>query len=96
MTSATEDGRDAVGEFSQGGFEVSQEPGSSDVTLALRGGDFSKCRTKAAETDRSTVGGPEIRRLFVDAEGSSAPKGASPRRRSGARSSPLSTPASAP
>jgi hypothetical protein len=68
MTSAT-DGGTQSGEFSQGGFEVEQEPGSSEVTLALRGGDLSECKTKAARRDRSTVGGPEIRRLFVDAEG---------------------------
>ena len=69
MTSETVDGGTQSGEFSQGGFEVSQEPESSEVTLALRGGDFSECRTKAAEKDRSTVGGPEIRKLFVEADG---------------------------
>lgn len=69
MTSATEDGGTQSGEFSEGAFEVIQEPGSSVVTLALRGGDFSECKTRAARRDRSTVGGPEVRRLFVDAEG---------------------------
>jgi hypothetical protein len=69
MTSATSDGATQSGEFSEGGFEVIQKPGSSVVTLALRGGDFSKCKTKAARRDRSTVGGPEVRRLFVDADG---------------------------
>jgi len=69
MTSATDDGGTQSGEFSQGGFEVSQKPDASEVTLALRGGDFSECKTKAAERDRSTVGGPEIRRLFVKADG---------------------------
>jgi hypothetical protein len=69
LTSATADGDTQSGEFSQGAFEVAQEPGSSLVTLALRGGDFSKCDTRAARRDRSTVGGPEVRRLFVDAEG---------------------------
>lgn len=68
MTSAADGGRQS-GEFSHGGFQVEQKPGSSKVTLVLRGGDFSECRTKAARRDRSTVGGPEIRRLFVDAEG---------------------------
>jgi hypothetical protein len=69
MTSATEDGGTQSGEFSQGGFEVSQEPESDEVTLTLRGGDFSECKTKAAQRDRSTVGGPEIRKLFVSANG---------------------------
>lgn len=69
LTSATEDGDTQSGEFSQGAFAVAQEPGSSVVTLVLRGGDFSKCETAAARRDRSTVGGPEVRRLFVDAEG---------------------------
>jgi hypothetical protein len=69
MTSATEDGGTQDGEFSQGGFEVSQPDGSTEVTLALRGGDFSECRTRAAEQDRSTVGGPKIRQLFVKADG---------------------------
>jgi hypothetical protein len=68
MTSAANGGTQS-GEFSQGGFQVEQKPRSSQVTLVLRGGDFSECRTKAARRDRSTVGGPEIRRLFVDAEG---------------------------
>jgi hypothetical protein len=39
------------------------------VTLALRGGDFSKCETEVAREEGSTVGGPEVRRLFVDTEG---------------------------
>ncbi len=69
MTSETADGGSQTGEFSQGGFEVAQERGSTEVTLALRGGDFSKCRTEKAKRDRSTVGGPVIRKLFVDAEG---------------------------
>ncbi len=69
MTSATDDGGTQSGEFSQGGFEVSQDAEASEVTLALRGGDFSECRTKAAERDQSTVGGPEIRKLFVKADG---------------------------
>jgi hypothetical protein len=69
MTSETADGGSQTGEFSQGGFEVAQQRGSTEVTLALRGGDFSKCRTNEAKRDRSTVGGPVIRKLFVDAEG---------------------------
>jgi hypothetical protein len=69
LISATEDGATQSGEFSQGAFAVAQERGSSVVTLVLRGGDFSKCETAAARRDRSTVGGPEVRRLFVDAEG---------------------------
>ena len=69
MTSETADGGSQTGEFSQGGFEVAQERGSTEVTLALRGGDFSKCRTDEAKRDRSTVGGPVIRKLFVDTEG---------------------------
>ena len=75
MTSATADGGTQDGEFSQGGFQVSQADGSTEVTLARRGGDFSECRTKAAERDRSTVGGPEIRRLFVKADGRFRTKG---------------------
>lgn len=69
ITSATANGGTQSGEFSQGAFEVEQDANSSEVTLALRGGDFSKCKTKAARRDRSTVGGPEVRRLFVEAEG---------------------------
>jgi len=69
ITSATANGGTQAGEFSQGAFEVEQKAGSSEVTLALRGGDFSECKTKAARRDRSTVGGPEVRRLFVEAEG---------------------------
>lgn len=69
LTSATADGDTQTGDFSEGEFEVAQRQGSSAVTLSLRGGDFSPCRTRAARRDRSTVGGPEIRRLFADAEG---------------------------
>jgi hypothetical protein len=68
MTSATDNGTQS-GEFSQGRFEVEGRPGSSVVTLRLQGGDFSECKTEAARRDRSTVGGPVIRRLFVEAEG---------------------------
>ena len=75
MTSATEDGGTQSGEFSRGGFQVSQPPGSTEVTLTLRGGDFSECRTKAAERDHSTVGGPVIRKLFVKADGDFRTKG---------------------
>jgi hypothetical protein len=69
MTSATAEGDTQSGEFSEGRFQVAQEPDSSLVTLTLTGGDLSKCETKAASRDRSTVGGPEVRRLFVKAEG---------------------------
>ena len=75
MTSETAEGGSQTGEFSRGGFEVAQERGSTQVTLALRGGDFSRCRTEKARRDRSTVGGPVIRRLFVDAEGEFRTKG---------------------
>lgn len=69
ITSATRDSGMQTGEFSKSGFELSQEQGSSEVTLTLRGGDYSRCRTEEAMLDRSTVGGPKIRELFVDADG---------------------------
>jgi hypothetical protein len=75
MTSATADGGTQEGEFSLGGFEVAQGPDSSVVTLVLRGGDFSECKTAAARKDHSTVGGPEIRKLFVNAHGDFRTKG---------------------
>jgi hypothetical protein len=68
MTSATHGGTQS-GEFSEGRLQVEQEAGSGAVTLRLQGGDFSQCKTQAARRDRSTVGGPEVRRLFIDAEG---------------------------
>jgi hypothetical protein len=69
LKSATADGGDQSGEFSEGAFEVAQEPNTTEVTLKLTGGDFSPCKTEEAKRDQSTVGGPEIRRLFTDAEG---------------------------
>jgi len=69
LTSATADDGEQSGEFSQGAFEVVQEPDTTEVTLKLTGGDFSPCKTEAAKRDKSTVGGPEIRKLFTDAEG---------------------------
>ena len=69
LTSATTDGDEQSGEFSEGAFEVVQEPETTEVTLKLTGGDFDPCKTEAAKRDKSTVGGPEIRKLFTDAEG---------------------------
>jgi hypothetical protein len=69
LTSATADDGTQSGEFSEGAFEVAQEPGSTAVTLTLTGGDFAPCKTEEAKRDQSTVGGPEIRKLFADAEG---------------------------
>jgi hypothetical protein len=69
LTSATADGGTQSGEFSEGAFEVAQEPGADLVTLTLAGGDPSVCDNPAARADRSTVGGPEVRRLFSNVEG---------------------------
>ena len=69
LTSADDDGGTQSGEFSRGEFTVEQAAGESLVTLLMRGGDFGPCKTRAARLDESTVGGPEIRRLFADAEG---------------------------
>jgi hypothetical protein len=70
LTSDRPDGDTQSGEFSDGQFQIAQEEGSATVTLTLTGGDLSQCETKAARRDDSTVGGPEIRHLFADAEGS--------------------------
>jgi hypothetical protein len=70
VTSDRPDGDTQSGEFSDGRFQIAQEEGSATVTLKLTGGDLSQCETKAAKRDDSTVGGPEIRHLFADAEGS--------------------------
>jgi hypothetical protein len=75
LTSAREDGGTQSGEFSRGEFEVEQPEGEDIVTLSLRGGDFGPCKTTAARLDESTVGGPEIRHLFADAEGDFRTKG---------------------
>src|SRR5688572_22943374 len=69
LTSDRPDGGTQSGEFSDGRFQIAQEEGSATVTLKLVGGDLSQCETKAARQDDSTVGGPEVRHLFADAEG---------------------------
>jgi hypothetical protein len=75
LTSARGDGDAQSGRFSRGEFEVEQPAGQDAVTLSLRGGDFSPCKTRAARLDESTVGGPVIRDLFANADGDFRTKG---------------------
>jgi hypothetical protein len=69
LSAALAEGGIQSGEFSEGAFEVAQQPGEALVTVTLTGGDASVCDTPAARRDRSTVGGPEVRRLFSNVEG---------------------------